>query len=294
MSRITPFLWFEKDIDAIGAYYKELFGATLKRAGGLDDTPSGHVDMGTLTIYGQEFQIMTAGPYLPFTPSVSFIVSCASVDEVKELWNRILPTGKVLMDLAAYPFAEQYGWITDQYGVSWQIMHMSGVPAPQKVTPTLMFAGARSGKGEEAMHLYADIFKPSAIDYTMHYEAGENTQTSGTLKHGGVTLDGYHMSLMDSGVKNDLDFNQAISFVVTCKDQAEIDYYWDALTKDGGNEVQCGWLNDKYGMPWQIVPEAMERMMSTGTKEQIARVTSAFMQMKKFDTAVLEHAFKGE
>ena len=119
MQKITPFLWFERDMPSIIAFYQSVFpGTTASGAGALSDTPSGTVEMATLTIFGVNFDLMTAGPYLPFNPSVSFIISCDSESEVDTLWRTLSSTGKVLMDLAAYPFAEKYGWVVDQYGVS--------------------------------------------------------------------------------------------------------------------------------------------------------------------------------
>ena len=89
-------------------------------------------------------------------------------------------------------------------------------------------------------------------------------------------------------------FNEAISFVITCDTQEEIDYYWDKLTTAGGSEGQCGWCKDKYGLSWQIVPTAMNTMMGSGDKEKIGRVTQAFLKMKKFDIAKLQEVYDGK
>jgi predicted 3-demethylubiquinone-9 3-methyltransferase (glyoxalase superfamily) len=297
MQKIVPFLWFEKDLKAITEFYSAVFPGTVVKSGGqLDDTPSGVAQMATIEIYDVSFNLMTAGPYLPFNPTVSFIVSCESTEEVDDLWSKLTASGKVLMEMASYPFADKYGWVQDQYGVSWQIMFSSTMKAPQKVTPTLMFAGDACGRAEEAVNFYTSVFHNSHIDYVQKYgEPGdpETIETNGVIKHSGFTIENFHMALMDSGRKSPLSFEQAISFVVNCDTQAEVDYYWDKLT-EGGKEVQCGWLSDKFGLPWQVVPTAMERMMREGSKEQIARVTAAFMQMKKFDIATLEQAYKGE
>jgi len=88
-------------------------------------------------------------------------------------------------------------------------------------------------------------------------------------------------------------FNEAISFVIKCEDQSEIDYYWDKLISGGGVEGQCGWLKDKYGLSWQVVPTAMDSMMASGDKDKIGRVTQAFLKMKKFNIKTLEEAFNG-
>ncbi len=292
MQKITPFLWFEKDMKGVTDFYISVFpGSRLKGKGELENTPSGAVQMATLEIYGQDFSLMTAGPYLPFNPTISFIVSCQSMDEVDELWGKLSSTGKILMELSSYPFAEKYGWVQDKYGVSWQIMYSKTMQAPQKVTPTLMFAGTVCGRAGEAVDFYTSVFHNSKIDYKMDYDGTEPVDDpNAKVKHAGITIENFHIALMDSGKKSPLTFEQAISFVVNCDTQEEVDYYWEKLT-DGGKEVQCGWLSDKFGMPWQIVPRAMESMMAEGSKEQIARVTQAFMQMKKFDIKKLEEVY---
>lgn len=295
MQKITPFLWFEKDIKDIIAFYKSVFPGTQSSGQSeLEDTPSGTANMATLTIFGTQISIMTAGPYLPFNPTVSFIISCETMEEVDVLWEKLTSTGTVLMELASYPFAEKYGWVKDRYGVSWQIMFSSTMKAPQKVTPTLMFAGDVCGRAQEAITFYTSLFRNSKIDYVVEYDGTEPADDDrAKVKHAGITIENFHLALMDSGKKSPLNFQQAVSFIVHCENQEEIDYYWEKLT-DGGSEVQCGWLNDKFGFPWQVVPTAMERMLSQGSKEQVARVTEAFMQMKKFDLATLEAAYKGE
>ena len=163
----------------------------------------------------------------------------------------------------------------------------------EKLVPTLMFCGDVCGRAEEAMNFYTGIFQNSYIDYVSPYDGSEPVDDErAKTKHAGFTLDGARMAVLDSGRKSPLTFNQAISFIVNCADQAEVDYYWDKLT-EGGAEVQCGWLNDTFGVPWQVVPTRMTSMLATGTPDPIKRVTDAFMQMKKFDIQKLEEAFAG-
>jgi len=295
MQKITPFLWFEKNIREIADFYQSVFpGTKVHGTGELQDTPSGAVQMATLEIFGVNFDIMTAGPYLPFRPTISFIVSCESAAEVDQLWSKLSATGKVLMELSSYPFAEKYGWVQDQYGVSWQIMFSTQNRPDQKIVPTMMFAGDVCGRAEEAIQFYTSVFKNSKVFYTMPYDGSEPVDDNrAKIKHASISLENFTIALMDSGKQSPLSFEQAISFIVKCDDQKELDYFWEKLT-EGGKEVQCGWLSDKFGMPWQVVPTAMDRMMSTGTPEQIARVTAAFMKMKKFDIAELEKVFQGE
>jgi predicted 3-demethylubiquinone-9 3-methyltransferase (glyoxalase superfamily) len=296
MQKITPFLWFEKDIKKITDFYLSVFpGSKIKSSGGLDNTPSGHVSTVTMEIFGMDFSLMTAGPYIPFNPTVSFIVSCETLEEVEALWGKLSATGKILMELSAYPFAEKFGWVQDQYGVSWQIMFSTQMKSLQKVTPTLMFAGAVCGRAEEAVNFYTSVFRNAKIEYLMKYgpEDIHNTEPKAVVKHARFKIENSYMALMDSGRPSPLSFEQAISFMVSCDTQEEVDYYWEKLT-EGGKEIQCGWLNDKFGFPWQIVPSRMGEMLSGGSDEQIARVTEAFMKMKKFDIGKLEEAYGKE
>ncbi len=138
---------------------------------------------------------------------------------------------------------------------------------------------------KEITDFYVSVF-PDAIVTTN----GELSDTpSGNVEMASIEILGQKLSLMTAGPM--YKFNEAISLMITCDTQDEIDYYWEKLTADGGSEGPCGWLKDKYGLSWQVAPNAMNRMMTTGTKEQIGRVTEAFMKMKKFDIQTLEDVF---
>ena len=102
------------------------------------------------------------------------------------------------------------------------------------------------------------------------------------------------LAVMDGGTNHEFSFSPAISLMVLCKDQEEIDYYYDSLLADGGKESQCGWLQDKFGVAWQIDSVELGRMLKDKNKEKVARVTNAFMRMKKFNIAQLREAFEGQ
>jgi predicted 3-demethylubiquinone-9 3-methyltransferase (glyoxalase superfamily) len=112
----------------------------------------------------------------------------------------------------------------------------------------------------------------------------------GTIQFADFMLENTWLAAMDSAYQNDFGFNEAISFIIYCDNQEEVDFYWDRLTAVPDSE-QCGWLKDKFGVSWQIVPTAMDKMMATGTREQIDRVTQAFLPMKKIIISDLEKAF---
>jgi predicted 3-demethylubiquinone-9 3-methyltransferase (glyoxalase superfamily) len=138
-----------------------------------------------------------------------------------------------------------------------------------QIYPCLWF----DGQAQEAAAFYCSVFKNSKI-----------TADNGMV----VTFDLNGTRFMGLNGGPQFKFNEAVSFVVDCETQEEIDHYWTALTADGGVESQCGWLKDKYGVSWQIVPTILGKLLSDPTKAE--RVMQAFMQMKKFDIAALENA----
>ena len=194
------------------------------------------------------------------------------------------------MDLGTYPFSEKYGWIIDKYGLSWQLMFFGDFPIKQKIIPTLMFVGKVAGKAEEAINFYVPVFRNAKVGDIARYGKGEEPDKEGTVKHANFTLEGQEFSAMDSALEHKFGFNEAISFMVFCDSQEEIDYYWEKLSAVPEAE-QCGWLKDKYGASWQVTPTILQEMMKNGSREQIDRVTQAFLPMKKFDIAKLEEAY---
>jgi len=291
MQKITPHLWLDRrSRDALALYAGAFENSRVIRSTTLGNTPSGTVEIVILQLAGQTFQFLLAGPEFKFTPAVSFLLSCATTAEAEALWKRFSEGGQVLMPFASYPFSELYGWCQDRHGLSWQVMFVSGREIQQKITPMLMFIGANCGRAEEAMLFYTSLFSDSAVGHLVRYGAGEIPETEGTVKYGAFALAGQNFVVMDSVRAHPFAFNEAISFMVRCENQQEVDRLWTALSADPRAE-QCGWLKDRYGLSWQIVPRVMDDMMQRGTPEQMARVTQAFLKMKKFDIATLQLAF---
>jgi predicted 3-demethylubiquinone-9 3-methyltransferase (glyoxalase superfamily) len=294
MSKIFSHLWFDKEAREAAELYVSAFpNSKINNVTTLYNTPSGNADIVNFELANQEFQAISAGPYFKFNPSISFHVKCETREEVDFIWQKLSPGGQVLMELGTYPFSERYGWLQDKYGLSWQIISTGGADVKQKITPVIMFVGNGMGKAEEAVKFWTSSFHPSSVGFIQHYGQGEAPNKEGTLKYGSFSLFEQEFGAMDSAYDHQFNFNEAISFVVKCKDQAEIDDYWEKLSAVPEAE-QCGWLKDKYGLSWQIVPAAMDEMMSKGTPEQIERVTQAFLPMKKFDLAKLWEAYEGK
>ena len=294
MQKITTHLWFDKEAKEAAAFYTSFFeNSKIKDTTTLHNTPSGSVDMVTIELSGQDFTLLSAGPLFKFNPSVSFLVACQTKDEVDALWEKLSVGGAALMELGEYPFSEKYGWTQDKYGLSWQVMFMGERKIKQKITPTLMFVREVCGKSDEAINFYASIFNNAKVGDILRYGRGEEPDKEGTVKHAAFTLLGQEYAAMDSARGHNFTFNEAISLMVHCDTQEEIDYYWGKLTADPKAE-QCGWLKDKYGLSWQIVPSVMDEMFKEKDEKKIARVTEAFLKMKKFDIDALKRAYEGE
>jgi predicted 3-demethylubiquinone-9 3-methyltransferase (glyoxalase superfamily) len=161
------------------------------------------------------------------------------------------------------------------------------------IVPSLMFVGKNCDKAEEAQDFYLSVFRDSTPGALFRYGPGQEPDKEGTVMFADFMLEGQWFAAMDSAQEHKFNFNEAISFMVYCDAQEEIDFYWEKLSAVPEAE-QCGWLKDKYGLSWQIVPTAMDEMMSSGKPEQLERVTQTFLPMKKLVITELEKAYKGE
>ncbi len=275
---IYPCLWFDGNAKEAADFYCSVFKDSKIKT-----------DNGMVVIFelgGQKFMGLNGGPMFTFNPSVSFFVVCETEEEINIAWEKLSENGSALMPLDKYEWSERYGWIQDRFGVNWQLSFGKLKDVGQKCTPTLMFTGEQCGKAEQAIHFYTSVFPDSSINGILKYTEAENDVT-GTVKHAQFILDKYVFMAMDSSHPHQFKFNEAISFVVDCETQEEIDFFWNKLTEEGSEE-QCGWLKDRFGVSWQIVPAILGKLMSD--PEKAPRVMQAFMQMKKFDIDKLIHA----
>jgi len=293
MQKIVTHLWYDKEAAEAAQFYTSLFkDSSIENATKIYDTPSGTSELITISLSGTRFMLISAGPFFKINPSISIRVDCETAEEVDFLWGKLSEGGIALMALDSYPFSRRYGWIQDRYGLSWQIMLADKVETGRKFTPTLMFTGGHCGQAEEAMRFYSSVFGNSNQGGIMYYGENEEPDAPGTVKHAAFTLEGQPFAAMDSAYQHEFTFNEAVSLIVNCATQEEIDYFWEKLSFVPEAE-QCGWLKDKYGVSWQIVPEIMGEMLRTGDPEKLKRVTEAFLKMKKFDIAKLLEAYEG-
>jgi predicted 3-demethylubiquinone-9 3-methyltransferase (glyoxalase superfamily) len=302
MRRITPHLWFDKEAKEAAELYTSLIpNSKITNVRTLRNTPSGDCDIVSFELSGQPFMAISAGPLFKFNPSVSFHVKCKTKDEVDAIFEKLSAGGKVMMPLGSYPFSERYGWLEDKYGVSWQVILTGEREMKQRITPALMFVGKVCGKTEEAIHFYAEVFKnsPAGAQGTTNanilarHGKGEEPDREGTVRYASFMLLGQEFGATDSAREHKFAFNEAISFILPCETQGEIDYFWETLSADP-NAGQCGWLKDKYGLSWQITPTILNELLAGTDKDRTARVTKAFLKMKKFDIDALKRAYAGE
>jgi len=290
MQKIVPHLWFDTEASEAAALYTHAFKeSTIQSRAKLTITPSGDVVLFKIRLAGHEFMLINAGPFFKFTPAVSFLVGCESKDEVDAHRKELGESASELMPLGAYPFSERYVWLQDKYGLSWQIMYVGDREIKQVIVPTLMFVGDQCGRAEEALQFYTKVFHDSQVSGVARYGPNAEPNTEDMIMHASFRLENQEFALMESALEHNFSFTEAISFIVYCDTQAEIDYYWDALTAVPEAE-QCGWLKDKFGFSWQIVPRAMDELFQEQDPAKLSKITEAFLKMKKFDLAVLKKA----
>jgi predicted 3-demethylubiquinone-9 3-methyltransferase (glyoxalase superfamily) len=279
-NNIHPCIWYDGTAKAAADFYCSVFPGSKITA----DTQM----VVNFELYGQKFMGLNGGPKFKPNPSVSFFITSESDEEINELWNKLSAGGFVMMPLDKYEWSEKYGFVQDQFGLSWQIMKGKYSDVNQKITPCFLFVGANYGKAGAAVNFYTTIFPASSIQGILLYQENEGEQLAGKVKHSQFKIDDEVFMAMDGFGDHAFTFNEGISFVVECKDQAEIDYYWEKLIDNGGMESMCGWLKDPFGVSWQIIPNNIGQLMKDPQKAP--RVMQALLQMKKLDMEKLMNA----
>jgi predicted 3-demethylubiquinone-9 3-methyltransferase (glyoxalase superfamily) len=272
---IYPCLWFDGNAKVAADFYCSLFNHSKITV----DTPM----VVHFEIEGKLIMGLNGGPMFKINPSISLFVNCETEEEIETIWNKLIEGGSAMMPLDEYPWSKKYGWVVDKFGMTWQLM-LGKLPASgQKIIPCFLFVGKLYGRAQEAIKQYVSIFPNSEICRLEFYGAGEE-QLAGKLKFGDFTLQNELFAAMDGFGEHEFQFTEGFSLVVECETQEEIDDYWNKLT-EGGSEGQCGWLKDKFGVSWQIVPSILSKLMLD--PEKAPRVIQAFLKMKKFDIQTL-------
>lgn len=277
--KITPNLWFVGNAEEAVDFYTSAFPDSRILAKsyypksvdeGLADFQlefAGKVLTIEFELGGQSFVAINAGPDFKPNPSISFMVNFDPLvdeqahDHLDELWQKLSDGGQALMPLDEYPFSKRYGWVKDRYGLTWQLILTDPAGGPRPfIIPSLLFTLNNANRAEEAINFYVSVFKDAKVGALSYYPEDTGPAKAGALMFGDFMLANQWFAAMDSAVEHNFSFNEAISLAVSCKDQAEIDFYWEKLSNDPQFE-QCGWCKDKFGLSWQIVPENIDELM---------------------------------
>ena len=269
---ITPCLWYNGQAQEAAALYCSVFTDAKITA----QSPI----VTAINVSGHSITLLDGGPKYKPNPSISFFYICEKEDEVNNMWNAFSKEGTVLMALDKYPWSEKYGWINDKFGISWHIALGKLSDVGQKITPCLMFTGKQYGRADEAIAHYSSIFKNVKVDGILRYGANELPDQEGKVKHAQFALNDQKFMIMESAGPHNFTFTEGISLTIHCETQKEIDYYWEKLTESGA-ESMCGWLKDKFGVSWQIVPNILNKIMSDPAKA--GKAAQAFMSMRKLN-----------
>jgi len=270
-NHIFPCLWFDGKAKEAAEFYCTVF----KNSKVTVDTPM----VVQFEIEGKKLMGLNGGPVFTINPSISMFVTCETNEEIERIYNKLFEGGSALMPLDKYPWSEKYAWVADKFGMTWQLMLGTLPEGAQKIITSFLFVGEQCGKAYDAIKHYTSIFPNSEIYHAETYKAGEE-QPEGNLKFGHFSLDNEMFAAMDGTGNHNFKFNEGVSIMVECDTQNEIDMYWAKLT-EGGAESQCGWLKDKFGVSWQIVPKVLGSLMQDPAKAQ--RVMAEVMKMKKLD-----------
>ncbi len=299
MQKIVPCLWYDSDAEEALRHYAGLIpGSSIgaaTRYGKAGQEIHGRAEGSVMTIEadlgGTRVVGLNGGPMFSFTPAISFFVTLEEAASVERLWEGLLGGGEVLMPLGAYDWSPRYGWVRDRWGLTWQVALGSPAGSGRAVVPSFLFTGDVYGRAEEAIGAWASLFEGSGVEGIRRHDGSAPTGREGAVMHAQFRLAGETFMAMDSGAEHGFGFSEAFSLVINCRDQAEIDHFW-AMSAVPEAE-QCGWLKDRFGVSWQVVPEAMEAMMADPDRAKVERVTEAFLAMKKFDLAALKRAAAG-
>lgn len=299
MQKIVPCLWYNEDAEAAMRLYasvlpdSEIGRITRFPTAGTEihGRPTGSVMTVEATLGGRPVMALNGGPQFIFTPAISLFITVSNQPAMDRIWNRLVEGGSVLLPPDRYPWAERFGWLADRWGFNWQIT--VGAPKAGVVSsvPALLFVGDKAGRAGEAIRSYAEIFAGSTVDEMLLHDEG-GPDTAGTVRFASFRLAGEPFVAMDSAAGHAFDFNEAVSLTVNCEDQAEIDRLWSALSAVPQAE-QCGWVKDRFGVSWQIVPSIMGNILAGGESAARDRAMEAMMTMKKIDIAALKAAWAG-
>ena len=271
MQNLTVNLWMQGNAEEAGDFYAAALPEARSEVesrypteGLLDFQKPFAGEALTVSVWvrGTKITLINAGNEFDPNPSISIILNFRASERelLDSTWAALSDGGQVMMPLQQYPFSEHYGWVTDRFGVSWQLMESAQEIQPgAQVLPSLMFCGQAQNRAAEALEFYSDVFGAKVHMQVPYGQANEVVHAE-SIMFSQFSLGEDVLSAMDSGVSQPFTFTPGVSLQWDCYGQAEIDRLWDALSAVPEAEA-CGWLSDKFGVSWQIVPANMDELM---------------------------------
>lgn len=275
----TPCLWYNNQAKEAAALYCSVFNDSK--------LASQSAIVSEIIVSGQKLILLDGGPMFKPNPSISFYYICEDETELSKIWKAFTKEGMILMALGKYPWGDRYGLVADKFGVTWQIALGKISDVGQKITSCFMFSGKEFGRVDEAIEHYSSVFKNTSVDGILRYGADAGETLKGKVQHVQLSVNGDKLMLMEDNTGRNFEFTEGVSLTVYCETQEEIDYYWTRLT-EGGAESMCGWLRDRFGVSWQIIPTVLSKLLNDPDKA--GKTVQAFMKMKKFDIQQLVQA----
>lgn len=274
MRKFSSCLWVDDHVEEMVKVYTEVFSSVKRKVTKFYQTDQ-HGTIGdiltlSLEIDNQEFVILNGGPEFKLTPAISYVIEASSSVAAQAIWDKLAPKGQVLMELEEST-GQLFGWLNDEFGVSWQITVGEG---PETIIPCILFIHQQFGKAEEAMETWGKYFGELERDVLIN-------NPDGTVQFAKFTLHGQPFIVMDNDFNHQFELTMGNSFCVYCENQEEIDRLWEAVTSQG-EESQCGWMVDKFGVSWQTTTHDMDTLLRS-TNPKAAEITEALYKMKKID-----------
>ena len=248
---IYPALWFDNQALEAFEFYCSVFPNSMI----LEHNQT----VVKASLSNQCFIGINGGPYFLPNPAISFTVICDSREEINALWQKLILGGASIIDLGHYSWNAYYGWVQDQFGYTWQLQLGNGSKTQQHILPNLLFCGMHQNQCSQALQYYQKIFPEFQRHQLLRYPSGD---LEGKIQNSIFSLNHLKFIAKDSPHKHIFDFNESVSFVIPCKTQQEIDYYWNYFTEHG-SESWCGWCKDVFGISWQVIPNNLAQILAT-------------------------------
>ena len=272
-NKIYPCFWMNGTAPAAARFYQQVFTDTQI----VDENPMVVV----IHSAGQQFMFLDAGPKFKINASISIYVHFTDEEELTASWDKLMEEGVAHVALGSYDWSPKFGWVEDKYGINWQMGLGKPEDVEMKFSPFFTFTGQTFGRAEEAVGYYTSIFPDSGVRGILKQRHVPEAEKE-TVLHAQFTLCNQVFMAIDSAFQHPFQFDEGVSLVINCADQKEIDFFWENLTL-GGEESMCGWLKDKFGVRWQVVPFNIGQLMH----EKGNKAMEALLSMRKIDMDLL-------